>query len=186
MHHALHVTHTYFVQQKSTFLSLAKDCRMGIEVSGTLKGQSTSKRLPATAAPNSCNQRTSSRERPALHHKPWPLRKAGKMRKASTGLRAAWTCYGRALASQPWAPKQKRRPAGTIDKAFAGSLDQFPGGIPPKIFNPSLTAKVHDISNGKYAATYSGVSRTPLVSSEHIAKAGHRASRKHRRPDQRF
>jgi endonuclease G, mitochondrial len=61
-------------------------------------------------------------------------------------------------------------PAGAIDKAFAGALDEFPGGIPPKILNPKLAEKVHDISNGDYAVTYSGVSRTPLVSSEHMTK----------------
>jgi endonuclease G, mitochondrial len=60
--------------------------------------------------------------------------------------------------------------AGAIDKAFAGALDEFPGGIPPKILNPKLAEKVHDISNVDYAVTYSGVSRTPLVSSEHITK----------------
>ena len=63
-------------------------------------------------------------------------------------------------------------PAGAIDKAFAGALDEFPGGVPPKILNPKLAEKVHDISNGDYAVTYSGVSRTPLVSSEHITKEG--------------
>jgi endonuclease G, mitochondrial len=61
-------------------------------------------------------------------------------------------------------------PAGAIDKAFAGALDEFPGGVPPKILNPKLAEKAHDISNGDYAVTYSGVSRTPLVSSEHITK----------------
>ena len=61
-------------------------------------------------------------------------------------------------------------PAGAIDKAFAGALDNFPGGVAPKILNPKLAEKVHDISNGEYAVTYSGVSRTPLVSSEHITK----------------
>jgi len=61
-------------------------------------------------------------------------------------------------------------PAGAIDKAFAGALDEFPGGIPPKILNPKLAEKVHDISNADYAVTYSGVSRTPLVSSEHLTK----------------
>jgi endonuclease G, mitochondrial len=61
-------------------------------------------------------------------------------------------------------------PAGAIDKAFAGALDEFPGGVPPKILNPKLAEKVHDISNGDYAVTYSGVSRTPLVSSERITK----------------
>jgi endonuclease G, mitochondrial len=61
-------------------------------------------------------------------------------------------------------------PAGAIDKAFAGALDEFPGGVPPEILNPKLAEKVHDISNGDYAVTYSGVSRTPLVSSERITK----------------
>jgi endonuclease G, mitochondrial len=61
-------------------------------------------------------------------------------------------------------------PAGAIDKAFAGTRDEFPGGIPPKILNPKLAEKVHDISNTDYAVTYSGVSRTPLVSSEHLTK----------------
>lgn len=61
-------------------------------------------------------------------------------------------------------------PAGSIDKAFAGALDEFPGGVAPKILNPKLADKIHDISNGDYAVTYSGVSRTPLVSSEHISK----------------
>lgn len=61
-------------------------------------------------------------------------------------------------------------PAGAIDKAFAGALDNFPGGVAPKILNPKLAEKVHDISNGDYAVTYSGVSRTPLVSSEHLTK----------------
>jgi endonuclease G, mitochondrial len=60
--------------------------------------------------------------------------------------------------------------AGAIDKAFAGARDEFPGGIPPKILNPKLAEKVHDISNADYAVTYSGVSRTPLVSSEYITK----------------
>jgi endonuclease G len=63
-------------------------------------------------------------------------------------------------------------PAGAIDKAFAGALDEFPGGVAPKILNPKLADKVHEISNGDYAVTYSGVSRTPLVSSEHITKEG--------------
>ena len=61
-------------------------------------------------------------------------------------------------------------PAGTIDQAFAGARNEFPGGVAPKILNPKLAEEVHDISNGDYAVTYSGVSRTPLVSSEHITK----------------
>ena len=63
-------------------------------------------------------------------------------------------------------------PAGAIDRAFAGALDEFPDGVAPKILNPKLADKVHEISNGDYAVTYSGVSRTPLVSSEHITKEG--------------
>jgi endonuclease G, mitochondrial len=61
-------------------------------------------------------------------------------------------------------------PAGAIDKAFTGARNEFPGGVPPKILNSKLAQKVHDISNGDYAVTYSGVSRTPLVSSERITK----------------
>jgi endonuclease G, mitochondrial len=67
-------------------------------------------------------------------------------------------------------PGENAVPAGAIHKAFAGALDEFPGGIPPKILNAKLAENVHDISNADYAVTYSGVSRTPLVSSEHITK----------------
>ena len=60
--------------------------------------------------------------------------------------------------------------AAKAEKAAAVAAEHFPGGVAPKILNPKLTEKVHELRNAEYSVTYSGVSRTPLVSSEHLTK----------------
>lgn len=89
------------------------------------------------------------------------------------------------VAPQPGASGDPPAATGTTEAPATGftSLDAFPGAVPPKLLNSKLTEKVHDLTNDDYAVTYSGVSRTPLVSSEHLTKASVAAAGKITRDD---
>lgn len=100
------------------------------------------------------------------------LEEAGKTGEAIARPEETAAKTDEAVATRARRGSRNAVPAGSIDQAFAGARAEFPGGVPPKILNPKLAEKVHDISNGSYAVTYSGVSRTPLVSSEHLTKEG--------------
>lgn len=46
--------------------------------------------------------------------------------------------------------------------------EQFAGGVAPDLINPELSLKTREICYSGYAVRYSGVTRTPLYSAEHL------------------
>src|SRR5450830_1004427 len=55
--------------------------------------------------------------------------------------------------------------------------EQFAAGVPPTVINVKLQTRTQEVCFESYAVLHSGISRTPLYSAEHLARANVEAAK---------
>ena len=83
--------------------------------------------------------------------------------------------------------------AGALSLALAQSAcpNHYPSGVAPVLKNPALTKQTRELCNDSFVTMYSGVTRTPLWSAEHLTRASISSAKQQKRenkfhPDERI
>ena len=67
--------------------------------------------------------------------------------------------------------------------ASSACPEHYPGGVSPDIVRPQLAAETYELCFREFAVIYSGISRTPLASAEHLTRDSVQSGRGLRRED---